>query len=149
MSDMREGKEKPFVKSQKIPKTNDEPVKVTVAANFDEIVTNNGKDTFLEVFAPWCRFCKDLAPTFDELGVKMIGEDIEIVKFDGDSNDVPVAFQLQGFPSLYWLPKNKKDNPILYTGAKNLDSFIKYIAEHATNELNNYDRNGEPKKTEL
>lgn len=149
MSDLKEGKLEPFKKSQPIPKTNDEPVKVAVAKNFDEIVTDNGKDTFLEVYAPWCQYCKDIAPVFDELGAKMVDEDVEIVKFDGFNNEVPSTIPLQGFPSFFWLTKNAKFNPVFYTEGKDLDSFVEYIAKHATNELKNYDRSGQIKKTEL
>lgn len=149
VSDLKNEKLEPFKKSEKIPATNDEPVKIAVANNFDEIVTNNGKDTFLEIYAPWCGFCKDLAPVYDELGTKMIDEDVAIVKFDGSNNDVPPEFHLQGYPTLFWLPKNGKDKPVMYSGGKNLDNFIRYIAEHATTELRNYDRSGVIKKTEL
>lgn len=153
MSDLKEGKLEPFIKSQAIPATNDEPVKVAVAKNFDEIVLNNGKDTFLEIYAPWCGYCRELKPIFDELAAKMIDEDVEIVKFDGTNNEVPVMFQLQGYPTLYWLPKDAKDNPIMYVEGKTLNEFIKYIAEHASSELKNFDRNGdvkfELKKSEL
>lgn len=57
----------PYLKSEPIPDSNDEPVKVAVAKNFDEVVTNNGKDTLIEFYAPWCGHCKKLAPTFDDL----------------------------------------------------------------------------------
>lgn len=149
MSDLKNGKLEPYKKSAAIPTTNNGPVKIAVAKNFDEIVTNNGKDTFLEIYAPWCGFCKELAPVFDELGTTMIDEDVEIVAFDGTNNEVPLLFQLQGYPSLFWLPKNSKNKPLMYYGGKNLENFIKYIAEHATNELKNYDRSGVIKKTEL
>ncbi len=147
---MRNGKLEPFRNSEPIPPTNDGPVKIAVARNFDDIVINNGKDTFLEVYAPWCGYCKELAPVLDELGEKMLDEDVEIVKFDGTNNDVPTILQLQGYPTLFWLPKDAKDKPVQYNGDGNkLDSFIKYIAEQATSELKNYDRRGEPKKSEL
>lgn len=149
MLELKAGKLEPFLKSQPIPTTNDEPVKIAVAKNFDEIVTNNDKDILLEIYAPWCGYCKELAPVLDELGTEMADEDVEIVKFDGTNNDVPQGFHLQGYPSLFWLPKNSKDKPVMYSGDKNLENFIKYIAEHATSELKNYDRDGEIKKTEL
>ncbi|XP_037050893.1 protein disulfide-isomerase A3-like [Bradysia coprophila] len=146
---VKQGTIEPFIKSQAIPTANDEPVKIAVAKNFDEIVINNGKDTFLEIYAPSCGYCRELKPVFDELGAKMIDEDVEIVKLDGANNEVPVVFQLQGFPSLYWLPKDSKNKPIMYVGGKTLNAFIEYIAEHASSELKNFDRNGNIKKSEL
>lgn len=149
VSDVKEGKLEPFIRSEAVPTKNDGPVKIAVAKNFDEIVLNNGKDTFLEVYATWCSFCKELAPIFDELGSKMIDEDVEIVKFEGTKNELPRQFHLQGYPTLFWLPKNSKDEPVMYSDGNNLENFIKYIAKHATSELKNYDRNGEVKKNEL
>lgn len=72
VDDMLEGKLEVYMKSEPIPETNDGPVKVAVAKNFDEIVTNNEKDTLIEFYAPWCGHCKKLAPVYDELGEKVI-----------------------------------------------------------------------------
>lgn len=60
-----------YMKSEPIPESNDAPVKVAVAKNFDEIVTNNEQDTLVEFYAPWCGHCKKLAPVYDELGEKV------------------------------------------------------------------------------
>lgn len=53
LSDLEEGNLEPYQKSEPIPESNDGPVKVGVAKNFDEVVTNNGKDTLIEFYAPW------------------------------------------------------------------------------------------------
>ena len=55
---------------------------------------------------------------------------------------------LQGFPTLYWLPKDTK-KPVSYNGGRELDDFVKYIAEYATSELKGWDRKAKEKKTEL
>merc|ERR1712156_47725 len=49
------------------------------------------------------------------------------------------------FPTLYWLPKGSK-KPTSYNGGREIDDFIKYIAEHASDELKGYDRKGKEKK---
>lgn len=143
------GKLEPHVKSEPIPESNDGPVKVAVAKNFEELVTNSEKDILIEFYAPWCGHCKKLAPVYDELGQKLENEDVDIVKMDATSNDVPSTFDVRGFPTIYWVPKNKDSPPVRYDGGRETDDFVKYIAKHATNELNGYDRKGNLKKTEL
>ncbi|KOC68190.1 Protein disulfide-isomerase A3 [Habropoda laboriosa] len=116
-----------YLKSEAIPEDNTGNVKVAVARNFDDIVTNNGKDTLIEFYAPWCGHCKKLAPVYDELGDKLADEDVEIVKCDATAKD-------------------SKNSPVKYEGGRKLDDFIKYIAKHATNELKGFDRKGKPVK---
>jgi len=55
------------LKSEEIPAHNDEPVKVLVGKNFEEIVYDETKDVLVEFYAPWCGHCKSLAPKYDEL----------------------------------------------------------------------------------
>lgn len=150
LTKLKNGELEAYVKSEPIPESNDKPVKVAVGKNFDDVVTNNGKDTLIEFYAPWCGHCKKLAPVWDELGEKLADEDVAIVKMDATANDVPSTYEVRGFPTIFWAPKNKKDSPVAYNSGRDVDDFIKYIAKEATTELKNYDRKGELKtKDEL
>ncbi|PNF35559.1 Protein disulfide-isomerase A3 [Cryptotermes secundus] len=149
VKDVVGGKLEPYLKSEPIPEDNSGPVTVAVAKNFDEVVTKNGKDTLIEFYAPWCGHCKKLAPVYDELAEKLKDEDVAIVKMDATNNDVSATYEVRGFPTLYWAPKDTKDSPVRYEGGREVDDFIKYIAKHATNELKGWDRKGKPKKEEL
>merc|ERR1711872_800445 len=148
LTQMQAGSLEPYLKSEAVPDNSANAVKVAVAKNFDELVTKSEKDVLVEFYAPWCGHCKKLTPIYDELGEKMINEDVEIVKMDATANDVPPAFDVRGFPTLYWLPKNTK-TPVSYNGGRELDDFVKYISEKATDELKGWDRKGKEKKTEL
>ncbi|BES91418.1 unnamed protein product [Nesidiocoris tenuis] len=149
LNKLKNGELEPYMKSEPIPEDNSKPVKIAVGKNFDDVVTNNGKDTLIEFYAPWCGHCKKLAPIWDELGEKMADEDVEIVKMDATGNDVPSGFEVRGFPTIFWLPKDSKSSPVSYNGGREVNDFIKYIAKHATNELKSFDRSGNPKKDEL
>lgn len=68
---------------------------------------------------------------------------------DASNNDVPAPYDVRGFPTIYWAPKDAKNAPVRYEGGREVDDFLKYVAKHATNELKGYDRKGNQKKTEL
>ena len=66
----KEGSLSPYMKSEPIP-DNTKPLKVAVAKNFQEVVVDNGVDTLIEFYAPWCGHCKKLAPVYEELAEKV------------------------------------------------------------------------------
>merc|ERR1719347_1880827 len=148
LTQLEAGNVEPWIKSEAVPDNSANDVKVAVAKNFDELVTKSEKDVLVEFYAPWCGHCKKLTPIYDELGEKMEGEDVEIVKMDATANDVPPEFSVSGFPTLFWLPSTTK-KPVSYSGGRELNDFVKYISEKATNELNKFDRSGKAKKEEL
>ncbi|KAF5749037.1 putative protein disulfide isomerase [Tripterygium wilfordii] len=69
IKDYKDGNVSPYKKSEPIPETNDEPVKVVVADTLQDIVFKSGKNVLLEFYAPWCGHCKQLAPILDEVAV--------------------------------------------------------------------------------
>jgi len=148
LTQLEAGNVEPWIKSEAVPDNSANDVKVAVAKNFDELVTKSEKDVLVEFYAPWCGHCKKLTPIYDELGAAMKEENVEIVKMDATANDVPPQFDVRGFPTIFWLPKESK-TPTSYNGGREKDDFIKYIAEHASEELKGFDRKGKAKKTEL
>ncbi|NXD25526.1 PDIA3 isomerase, partial [Spelaeornis formosus] len=69
--------------SEPIPESNEGPVKVVVAENFDDIVNEEDKDVLIEFYAPWCGHCKNLEPKYKELGEKLSKDpNIVIAKMD-------------------------------------------------------------------
>ncbi|MCL4128554.1 UNVERIFIED_CONTAM: hypothetical protein GTU68_001958, partial [Idotea baltica] len=147
LQQLKEDKLEAYIKSEPLPDNEGAGVKVAVARNFEDLVTNSGRDALIEFYAPWCGHCKKLAPTFDELGEKLIDEDVDIIKMDATANDVPPSYNVRGFPTLFWKPKNS--DPVPYNGGRELDDFFKYIAKESTEELKGFDRSGKAKKTEL
>lgn len=53
LKDLEAGNLEPYLKSEPIPTDNSGPVTVAVAKNFEDVITNNGKDTLIEFYAPW------------------------------------------------------------------------------------------------
>lgn len=72
LNDLENGNLVPYVKSEEIPEDNSGPVITAVAKNFKEAVLENGKDTLIEFYAPWCGHCKKLTPIYEKLATKVI-----------------------------------------------------------------------------
>ena len=150
LNDFLDGKLTPYLKSEAVPDNSDNDVKVVVAKNFDEIVNDPEKDVLIEFYAPWCGHCKSLAPKYEELAKKLKNEkSIVIAKMDATANDVPAGYDVKGFPTLYFAPRNGKKNPLPYSGGREVDDFVNYLANQATDELSGFDRKGKAKKTEF
>ena len=69
-------------------------------------------------------------------------------KYEEERSKMFLPSFLQGFPTIYWLPKNSK-KPVSYGAGRELDDFVKYIAKEASEELKGFDRSGKAKKVEL
>jgi protein disulfide-isomerase A1 len=132
VDDFVAGKVEPSIKSEPIPETNDGPVAVVVAKNYNDIVLDDTKDVLIEFYAPWCGHCKALAPKYEELGAlyakSEFKDQVVIAKVDATANDVPD--EIQGFPTIKLYPAGDKANAVTYSGSRTVEDLIKFIAEN-------------------
>uniref|UniRef100_A0A7N0TUS9 Protein disulfide-isomerase n=1 Tax=Kalanchoe fedtschenkoi TaxID=63787 RepID=A0A7N0TUS9_KALFE len=121
------GEVKPFIRSQPIPQTNDEPVKVVVTDSLEDFVLKSNKNVLLEFYAPWCGHCKKLAPILDEVATHFEKDpNVVIAKLDATENDVPQkTFAVEGFPTLYF--KSSKGKITSYEGDRSKEDIIAFI----------------------
>lgn len=130
--DFVDGKLEPSIKSEEIPESNDGPVTVVVAKNYEEVVLDDSKDVLIEFYAPWCGHCKALAPKYEELGElyqkSEFKDKITIAKVDATANDVPD--EVQGFPTIKLYPAGGKKEPVTYSGSRTIEDIIEFIAEN-------------------
>ncbi|XP_034687822.1 protein disulfide isomerase-like 1-4 [Vitis riparia] len=131
--DFLEDKVKPFFKSDPIPESNDEDVKIVVGDNFDEIVLDESKDVLLEIYAPWCGHCQALEPTYNKLAKHLRGiESLVIAKMDGTTNEHHRA-KSDGFPTLLFFPAgNKSSDPITVDTDRTVVALYKFLKKHAS-----------------
>ena len=139
---------KPSIKSEPIPETQEGPVTVVVAHNYNDIVLDNKKDVLIEFYAPWvsllslnltnrqCGHCKNLAPKYEQLATAYAShsDKVVIAKCDATLNDVPD--DVRGFPTIKLYPAGKKDAPVEYTGDRSLESLIDFIKDKGTYGIN-------------
>ncbi|MED6123471.1 disulfide-isomerase [Stylosanthes scabra] len=130
LKEYKDGKVAPYLKSEPIPETNNEPVKVVVANNFEDIVFKSGKNVLLEFYAPWCGHCKKLAPILDEVAVSYQNDaDVIIAKLDATANDIPSeSFDVQGYPTVYFKSASGKISP--YEGDRTKEDIIQFIEKN-------------------
>jgi protein disulfide isomerase family A protein 3 len=63
----------------------------------------------LEFYAPWCGHCKHLKPVYAALANKLKGvSTVSIAAMDATANTVPKGYDVQGYPTILFLPANTK-----------------------------------------
>ena len=73
-----------------------------------------------------------LEPIYLQLAQKLAGDTkLVLAKYDATANDAPDKYESEGFPTLYFAPKGKKDTPIKYVGNRDPDDLIKFMKEHS------------------
>lgn len=136
LDDYFSGRLKRYVKSEPVPERNAAGVKQVVAETFDDIVNDPKKDVLIQFYSPSCPHCKKLEPVYRELADTLFSDPhIVIAKMNAMDNDVPLGYDVQGFPTIYFAPVGKKDEPIRYQGARELRDFLKFLKREASHGL--------------
>uniref|UniRef100_A0A0P4W9K9 Protein disulfide-isomerase n=1 Tax=Scylla olivacea TaxID=85551 RepID=A0A0P4W9K9_SCYOL len=135
----KKGKVQPYLKSQPVPKRQEGPVKVLVARNFEDEVINTEKDVLVEFYAPWCGHCKNLEPVYKKLAKQLAksNPDVVVAKMDATANDVHPGFKVDGFPTLYFVKADQKDNPIAFNGDRSLKSLKEFVIRESSSKGGN------------
>ncbi|XP_056154325.1 protein disulfide isomerase family A, member 8 [Lampris incognitus] len=136
LEDYFAGRLKRYIKSEPIPERNNAPVKVVVAESFEDIVNDPEKDVLIEFYSPWCPHCKKLEPVYRDLAEKLYADtNIIIAKMDATANDIPLGYDVQGYPTIYFVPAGQKDQPTRYEGSRELKHILRFIKREATRGL--------------
>jgi len=128
------GELKQSIKSQEVVENKEGDVYVVVGKTFDEEIVNTKTDTFIVAYAPWCGHCKALLPKWEELAKKYNkeGSAVRVAKIDATGNYLDKAYNVQGFPTIFWVPAGKGSKPLTYNGGREVAEFEKYIKDHAS-----------------
>ncbi|KAF7646553.1 hypothetical protein LDENG_00185780 [Lucifuga dentata] len=127
---------KRYVKSEPIPERNTAAVKVVVAESFDDIVNDPDKDVLIAFYSPSCPHCKKLEPVYRELADTLFADpNIVIAKMNAVDNDIPLGYDVQGYPTIYFAAAGKKDEPTRYEGGREVKDFLRFLKREATRSL--------------
>ncbi|TMS18075.1 Protein disulfide-isomerase A3 [Larimichthys crocea] len=128
LEDYFAGRLKRYVKSEPVPEKNSAAVQVVVAESFDDVVNDPDKDVLIQFYSPSCPHCKKLEPVYRELADALSSDpSIVVSKMNAVDNDVPLGYDVQGYPTIYFAPMGKKDEPIRYEGGRELKDFLKFV----------------------
>ncbi|KAI5797921.1 protein disulfide-isomerase [Peziza echinospora] len=135
------GKLEPSIKSEPIPETQEGPVHVVVAHNYQDLVIDNEKDVLLEFYAPWCGHCKNLAPKYEELAALYFNNPeyagkVIVAKVDATANDVPD--EIQGFPTIKLFKAGSKGTPVDYQGSRTVEDLANFIRDNGSHKVDAY-----------
>ena len=118
--------------SEDEPEDEDEPVKTIVGDNFNERIMKGTHDVMLDIYAPWCTHCKQIAPRL-EAAAKLLEDvpNVMIAKCDYTSNDLaslhPKLARVGEFPTLFYFSREDPHNPVVYDGPKYADDIAAYM----------------------
>ncbi|XP_075996293.1 protein disulfide-isomerase A3-like [Genypterus blacodes] len=136
LDDFFAGRLKRYIKSEPIPERNNNAVKFVVAESFDDIVNDGDRDVLVEFYSPSCLHCKKLEPVYKELADTLYADPyIVIAKMNAVDNDIPLGYDVQGYPTIYFALAGKKDEPIRYEGGREVKDFLKFLKREATHPL--------------
>lgn len=128
------GRLKRFIKSEPVPAAaaaaaaNPAAVKVVVAENFEQVVLDPDRDVLVQFYSPSCPHCTRLEPVFKELAATLQDDSsLVVAKMNAVDNDVPLGFDVPGFPTIYLVLAGRKDDPIRYQGGRELQDFLKFL----------------------
>ena len=86
--------------------------------NFNQEVLNSDKPVLMDFWAPWCGYCRMLAPIFDQLAAAYEGK-IRFAKVNID--DVPSLaqqFSVMTIPTLLLFRGGKENEPLVAAKSK-------------------------------
>jgi len=95
--------------------------------NFDELVYSGETPWMVELYAPWCGHCKNLAPEWASAAETMSGEGVRFGAVDADKHrDLGSRFGVKGFPTIKTFPASAKGDGDAsdYTGSRDAAGLI-------------------------
>ncbi|KAI1880503.1 hypothetical protein JX265_000743 [Neoarthrinium moseri] len=112
------------------PSPDGSTVVVELDANtFDNIILRSGKPAFVDFYAPFCKYCKELDPVYEELAVSYYHKNITIAKIDSyGQKSIGERYQVEGWPTLKFFDGSGGE-PVNFEWMRDLEWMSRFIDE--------------------
>ena len=88
------------------------------ADKFDEVVLNSDKPVLVDFWAPWCTYCRRIAPAVDQVAGQY-GEQMVVGKVNVDEQpELAERFGVETIPTLLVFRNGQAGEPLIAPGSK-------------------------------
>merc|ERR1719217_582249 len=127
-----------LVKSEPVPEDpallEESGSKVVVGKTFEDIVLQKDRDVIMQIYAPWCGFCKKFGPVWDEFAQEVAGvKSLVVAKMDGSRNGSPFPedFSWDSYPKVFLVKAGAK-KPIHFSGNRTVENLVEFARKHGS-----------------
>ena len=94
--------------------------------NFDLIIVDGKKAAIIDFWAPWCPYCRRIAPAFDKIA-EQYGDTLLVGKVNiDDAEEIADRYQIDVIPTLLFFKDGKVQGTIVAPDSKaKIEAFIK------------------------
>ncbi|KAH6651805.1 hypothetical protein BKA67DRAFT_647777 [Truncatella angustata] len=99
------------------------------ANTFDDIILRSGKPAFVDFYAPFCKYCKELDPVYEELAITYQHKNITIAKIDSYGQKIiGERYEVNGWPQLKFFD-GTGGPPVDFQWSRNIEWMSRFIDE--------------------
>ncbi|XP_074646082.1 protein disulfide-isomerase 1-like [Tubulanus polymorphus] len=96
--------------------------------NFDGKVLKSSEPVMVKFFAPWCGWCKKMAPEFVAAAKQLSGQQVTLAEVDCTKNrPLCSKYGVRGYPTLLVFPKKGSVTSVKYQGSRTSAAFVSYM----------------------
>lgn len=101
--------------------------------NFDDLVLNSDKTSFVKFYAEWCSHCKKMQPEWERLADSYANvENVQIVEIDADKyRTIGKRYNIASYPTLKLFRADALSDPIDFSGKREQE----YLANFLVNQV--------------
>lgn len=97
--------------------------------NFDDVVLNSDKTSFVKFYAEWCTHCKKMIPEWEKLADSFAEvDDVQVVEIDADkSRAIGKRYNIASYPTLKLFRADALSDPVDFEGQREYEYFANFL----------------------